>query len=133
MIADYTEIKALDVTLLGIPQQLSHYLSELKSKRARNHHHYAVSVHQLKNWIAKIESLNPAQKAALAKVNPVWTENELASLRDSLIRIDAAIHPYIASCLRDGCWSLIELDKLQLSPDQLASIVAALEKELGNA
>lgn len=133
MITNYAEIHALDVTLLGIPQQLSHYLSELKSKRARNHHHYAVSVHQLKNWTAKIESLSPAQKAALAKVNPIWTENELASLRDSLIRLDAAIHPHIASCLHDGCWSIVELEKLQLSPEQLASIVAALEKELGNA
>lgn len=133
MITDFTAAKKLDAELLGIPQQLKHYLSEIKTKRAANHHHYSASVHQLKNWVAKLESLTTAQKTILAKVNPIWTEAELTNLHDSLVRIDAAVYPCLASCLHDGCWSLLEIEKLQLSESQLSAIQTAVEKELGDA
>lgn len=131
MIGDYQFAKGLDAELSGIHHQLSHYLAEIESKRVANHHHYSVSVGQLKGWVAKIESLTATQKATLTKVNPVWTDTELASLRDSLLRIDAVLHPAIEHCLHDGCWSLVEIESLRLNDEQLAAIAAAIKQELG--
>ncbi|MGC9190129.1 MAG: hypothetical protein ACP5GG_05375 [Conexivisphaera sp.] len=128
-------IASLDKThreLLSIGEQLAYYAERLEAGTAGGALHHSAYAGQVLPWMATIAALlaDASLCARLVAVYPYWTTLRLTSMRDSLIRIEAALAPHHAGRCVDGCWVMDTVQPLHLTRADSLELAAKIRAEL---